>query len=207
MADKKNHWETVYETKPVDSVSWYTPRLSKSIDIIMKSSHGAKDRAIIDVGSGASNLVDDLLLAGFTDITMLDISERAIAETKQRLRDKAALVSWIIDDITKVSLPAQRFDIWHDRAVFHFLTSPEDRVAYVSRVAASVRPGGHVIVATFGPEGPEKCSGLEVVRYDSESLHDQFGSKFRLVEHSAELHKTPFGTTQHFVYCLCRVEG
>ncbi len=122
MADKKNHWETVYETKPVDSVSWYTPRLSKSIDIIMKSSHGAKDCAIIDVGSGASNLVDDLLLAGFTDITMLDISERAIAETKQRLRDKAALVSWIIDDITKVSLPAQRFDIWHDRAVFHFLT-------------------------------------------------------------------------------------
>lgn len=206
MSKNKEHWENIYHTKPADSVSWYSPRLNKSIESIIKVADGNKDCAIIDVGAGESNLVDDMLAEGFTDITVLDISEKAVEDTKKRLGTKAAHVSWIVDDITRVSLVSQRFDIWHDRAVFHFLTNSADREAYVSRVAASVRPGGHVIVATFGPEGPEKCSGLQVVRYDSQSLHDQFGNKFRLLEHTSELHQTPFGTTQQFVYCLCRVE-
>lgn len=113
---------------------------------------------------------------------------------------------WLVGDITDIDLESYAYDLWHDRAVFHFLTTAEQRIAYVRQVARSVKPGGHIIVSTFGPEGPTKCSGLEVMRYDAESLHCEFGSRFRLVESSKELHQTPFGTTQQFLYCYCRID-
>jgi len=126
--------------------------------------------------------------------------------TKKRLGPLAEQINWIVADITRVDLEPSVYDVWHDRAVFHFLTSSEQRGAYVRNVAKTVKTGGHVIVSTFGPEGPTKCSGLEAMRYDSESLHGEFGSRFRLVESSKELHQTPVGTPQQFVYCYCRVE-
>ena len=137
---------------------------------------------------------------------MLDVSQTAIDTTKKRLEQAAGRVHWLVADITQAELELHAYNIWHDRAVFHFLTTPQQRVAYVRQVARSVSPGGHVIVSTFGPDGPAKCSGLDVVRYDAESLHDQFGSGFRLIDSSKELHNTPFGTTQQFLYCYCRIE-
>lgn len=161
---------------------------------------------IIDVGGGESTLVDDLLARGYQNISVLDVSQTAIDVTRKRLEEAAECVHWIVGDVTKVALEAKAYDVWHDRAVFHFLTSNQERAAYVERVARAVRTGGHVIVGTFGPEGPTKCSGLEVMRYDAESLHGEFGRRFRLVESSKELHETPFGATQQFLYCYCRIE-
>jgi SAM-dependent methyltransferase len=143
---------------------------------------------------------------GYENITVLDVSQTAIDVTKKRLGLAAEKIHWLVADITEAELEPGAYDVWHDRAVFHFLTASEQRVAYVRNVAHAVRPGGHVIVSTFGPEGPTKCSGLDVIRYDAESLHDQFGVRFRLVESSKELHRTPFGTTQQFLFCYCKVE-
>lgn len=203
--DVRTHWEKIYSTKAPDQVSWYRPHLETSQTLIKRA---ATDRtaSIIDVGGGESTLVDDLLEQGFQNITVLDVSQAAIDVNKSRLRERAREVHWIVADITQVELEPGAYDVWHDRAVFHFLTAPEQRTAYVRRIARSVRSGGHVIVSTFGPEGPTKCSGLDVVRYDSDSLHDQFGARFRLVESSKEVHQTPFGTTQQFLYCYCQVE-
>jgi 2-polyprenyl-3-methyl-5-hydroxy-6-metoxy-1,4-benzoquinol methylase len=201
----KAHWENVYQSKAVDEVSWYRPHLDVSLRLIEEA---APDRrsAIIDVGGGEATLVDDLLAGGYSDVTVLDISRAAIEVAMARLGASAAAVRWITGDITGVELEPARYDLWHDRAVFHFLTRPEDRAAYVRQVARAVRPGGHVIVATFGPEGPEKCSGLDVVRYDSASLHGEFGPKFRLLDSVTELHETPWGAPQQFMYCFCRVD-
>jgi ubiquinone/menaquinone biosynthesis C-methylase UbiE len=179
--------------------------LETSLALIQKSVTGPSD-AIIDVGGGESTLVDDLLARGFPNITVLDVSPTAIDVTQKRLGQAADQVHWLTGDITHVDLPEQAYDIWHDRAVFHFLTEPKHRAAYIQRVVRAVKPGGYVIVGTFGPEGPTKCSGLDVVRYDSESLHREFGGDFRLIESSKELHDTPFGTTQQFLYCYCRVK-
>jgi 2-polyprenyl-3-methyl-5-hydroxy-6-metoxy-1,4-benzoquinol methylase len=203
--DTHNHWEQIYTTKAPDQVSWYRAHLETSLALIKRS---VSDRraSIIDVGGGESSLVDDLLEQGFQNITVLDVSQAAINVNKKRLGERAADVHWIVADITGVELVPRAYDVWHDRAVFHFLTAPEQRTAYVRQVANSVKPGGHVIVSTFGPEGPTKCSGLDVVRYDAESLRDEFGARFRLVESSKELHHTPSGTTQQFLYCYCRVE-
>jgi len=198
------HWDTVYRTKAPDAVSWYRPHLETSIDLIQRVAPDLT-ASIVDVGGGESTLVDDLLAKGYRSVSVLDISPTAIDVARHRIGDLAQKVTWIVGDITQVVLPAQCYDVWHDRAVFHFLTAQDERTAYVRRVADSMKPGGHVIVATFGPEGPTKCSGLDVVRYDAESLHAQFGRHFRLVESATELHKTPFGTTQQFLYCLCRV--
>jgi len=203
--DQQLHWETVYRTKAPDAVSWYTPHLDTSLTLIERTA-GAHSAAIIDVGGGEATLVDDLLARSFVDLTVLDISGEAIRVARQRLGARADDVQWLVADITQVTLPERRYDVWHDRAVFHFLLKPEQRAAYVRQVARAMRPGGSVIVATFGPEGPTKCSGLEIVRYDAEGLHDEFGPAFRLVESAIELHETPFGTTQQFVYCYCRVE-
>ena len=203
--DAKNHWEKIYSTKAPDAVSWYRAHLETSLALIERAA-GAHSASIIDVGGGESTLVDDLLARGYQNITVLDLSETAIDVTKKRLRTAAERVSWLVGDITKIRLAPNAYDVWHDRAVFHFLTTPEQRAAYVRQVAAAVRPGGHVIVSTFGLEGPTKCSGLDVVRYDEKSLHKQFGIRFRLEESSKELHQTPFGTTQQFLYCYCRVE-
>lgn len=202
--DSRTHWDKVYGEKAPDAVSWYRPHLETSLSLIERAAadHTA---SIIDLGGGESTLVDDLLARDFRHITVLDVSENAIRTTKKRLGVRAQEVCWLVADITQVELQPAAYDVWHDRAVFHFLTQPEHRIAYVRQVARAVKPGGHVIVSTFGPEGPTKCSGLDVVRYDADSLQDEFGLRFRLVESSKELHQTPWGATQHFLYCYCRV--
>jgi len=205
LLDTKAHWERIYRTKAPEAVSWYRSHLETSLALIER----AVDRtsaSIIDVGGGESTLVDDLLARGYENITILDISQTAIDATQKRLGSVAEQVRWLVADITQVELESSTYDVWHDRAVFHFLTEPEQRMAYIRQVVRAVKPGGHVIVSTFGPEGPTKCSGLEVVRYDAESLHDEFGARFRLEESFKELHQTPFGTTQQFLYCYCRIE-
>lgn len=196
----REHWEHVYGSKAPQELSWFCPHLDTSIGLIERA---ASDRAaaIIDVGGGASTLVDDLLDRGYRNVTVLDISQPALEVAKKRLGEAAQQVQWICADVTRVPLPTQRYNLWHDRAVFHFLTQPEQRRDYVRAVTAAVKAGGHVIVSTFGPEGPTRCSGLDVVRYDAESLRGEFGKRFRLVESSTELHRTPFGTTQQFLYC------
>jgi len=203
--DARSHWENVYTTKAPEAVSWYRLHLEKSLEIVERV---APDRsvAIIDVGGGESTLVDDLLARGYQNVAVLDVSPTAIDVAKRRLGRAADSVQWIVADITSVELPSSAYDVWHDRAVFHFLTEKEQRAAYARQVARGVKPGGYVLVSTFGPEGPTKCSGLEVVRYDAESLHAEFGVSFRLLESLKELHETPLGTTQQFLYCLCRVE-
>jgi 2-polyprenyl-3-methyl-5-hydroxy-6-metoxy-1,4-benzoquinol methylase len=203
--DTHEHWESVYQTKAPDKVSWFRTHLDRSLGLIERAVD-QRSASIIDVGGGESTLVDDLIERGFRNVTVLDISETAIQVTKQRLGAPSALVRWICADVTQATLPEQAYDVWHDRAVFHFLTNPEQRLAYVRNVASAVRPGGHVIVSTFGPEGPTKCSGLDVMRYNANGLHHEFGARFRLVESSQELHETPFGTTQQFLYCYCVVD-
>ena len=201
----KTHWDKVYSTKPPENVSWYRPHLERSLALIGRTSPSLF-AAIIDVGGGESTLVDDLLRLGYTNITVLDVSQTAIEVTKKRLDSSAEQVHWIMADVTRIDLEPHTYDVWHDRAVFHFLTEPAQRSSYVRQVIRAVKPGGHVIVSAFGPEGPTKCSGLEVMRYDAESLHGEFGARFRLVESSKEEHHTPSGTTQQFLYCYCRVE-
>jgi SAM-dependent methyltransferase len=203
--DAQTHWEKIYREKAPNAVSWYRPHLEKSLLLIEQV---ASDRcaSIIDVGGGESTLVDDLLDRGYENITVLDISQTAIDANRRRLGAFSDRVRWLVADIAGVELEPSLYDVWHDRAVFHFLTSASDRFAYVRQVARAVRQGGHVIVSTFGPEGPAKCSGLDIVRYDAESLHREFGVHFRLLGSSTELHPTPFGTTQQFLYCYCRVE-
>jgi len=203
--DAKTHWEKVYQTKEPDAVSWYRPHLETSLAFVERAAD-SNSASIIDIGAGESTLVDDLAAKGYKNITVFDVSQTALDVTKKRLGPFAEHIKWIVADVTQVELQPSAYDVWHDRAVFHFLTSIQQRAAYVRNVATAVRAGGHVIVSTFGPEGPTKCSGLEVSRYDAASLHGEFGSRFRLVESSKELHQTPFGTSQQFLYCYCRVE-
>jgi 2-polyprenyl-3-methyl-5-hydroxy-6-metoxy-1,4-benzoquinol methylase len=203
--DSQTHWEKIYGTKTPDGVSWYRPHLETSLALIEQAAT-SRSAAIIDVGGGQSTLVDDLLARGYGNVTVLDISQTAIDANKKRLGAAAERVHWLVADITMAELAPAAYEVWHDRAVFHFLTLEADRAAYVRQVARAVKPGGHVIVSTFGPEGPTKCSGLEVVRYDADSLHKEFGVRFRLLESSKELHQTPFGTVQQFLYCYCRIE-
>lgn len=200
--ESKSHWERVYSSRAADAVSWYQPHATRSLDLIRKVAGDAASR-IIDVGGGASTLVDDLLAGGMSNLTVLDISTAALQVAQRRLAGQARHVQWIAADITQVHLGESAYDVWHDRAVFHFLTNPADRAAYVAQVRRAVRPGGHVIVAAFGPGGPEQCSGLPVVRYEPGQLHAQFGGRFELVDHVAEEHRTPAGQVQHFVYCHC----
>jgi 2-polyprenyl-3-methyl-5-hydroxy-6-metoxy-1,4-benzoquinol methylase len=199
------HWDKIYTEKAPNALSWYRPHLEISLQLIEKvaADHAA---AIIDVGGGESTLVDDLIARGYENVTVLDISQTAVEANRTRLGSTSQRVKWLVADITQVRLQVSAFDVWHDRAVFHFLTAQSDRAAYVRQVARSVKRGGYVIVSTFGPEGPTKCSGLDVVRYDVESLHREFGVHFRLRGSSKELHQTPFGTTQQFLYCYCTVE-
>jgi ubiquinone/menaquinone biosynthesis C-methylase UbiE len=185
-------------------VSWYRPHLDRSLALIESASPDRSAR-IIDIGGGESTLVDDLLVRGYRNLTILDVSQTALDVTRARLGEAGKTVQWLCADVTQVELPAHSFDVWHDRAVFHFLIAPEQRKAYVRLAARAVKPGGHVIVGTFGPEGPTQCSGLDVARYDADSLHGEFGQQFKLVESSKELHRTPLGTTQQFIYCYCRL--
>src|SRR3974390_482643 len=198
--DSQTHWERIYKEKARDAVSWYRPHLETSLALIEKAVP-SRSASIIDVGGGESTLVDDLLARGDKNITVLDIAQTAIDANRKRLGKASERVHWLAADITTVELPPSAYDVWHDRAVFHFLSTISDRVTYVRQVARAVRHGGHVIVGAFGPEGPLKCSGLDVVRYDAESLHREFGTHFRLLESSKEVHQTPFGTSQQFLYC------
>ena len=204
MGDK-NHWDSVYRSKAPEAVSWYRAHLERSLALIERA---APDRsaAIIDVGGGESTLVDDLLASGYRNLSVLDISPTAIDVARARVGEPGRGVTWLAADVTDAALPVQCYDVWHDRAVFHFLTEPDQRAAYVRQVVRSVKGGGHVIVATFGPQGPVKCSGLDVVRYDAGSLHGEFGAHFRLIESATELHQTPSGATQQFLYCFCKIE-
>jgi 2-polyprenyl-3-methyl-5-hydroxy-6-metoxy-1,4-benzoquinol methylase len=203
--DPQTHWEKVYDSKAPDAVNWYRPHLELSLELIRRAAP-EPSASIIDVGGGESTLVDDLIGHGYENITVLDISRLAIEITRKRLGAASSRVHWLVADITDTQLEPVAYDLWHDRAVFRFLTAPDARVAYVRQVANAVKPGGHVIVSTFGPEGPTKCSGLNVVRYDAEKLNGEFGVHFQLLDSSKELHRTPFGTVQQFLYCLCRVE-
>ena len=202
----KQHWEQVYKTKGANSVSWFQEHAQQSLQLIRQTGV-QRDAGIIDVGGGASTLVDDLLDDGYSNVAVLDLSEAALAAAKERLGARAQQVSWLVGDITQVNLPRHAYAVWHDRAVFHFLTTAEEREAYVRAVLRAVKPGGHVIVATFAEDGPEKCSGLPVVRYSADGLHAQFGAPFTLLRHEREEHHTPAGAIQRFIYCMCRKES
>jgi 2-polyprenyl-3-methyl-5-hydroxy-6-metoxy-1,4-benzoquinol methylase len=203
MVEPRQHWESVYRTKRPTEVSWYRPHLEISLQLI-EEAVANRDAHIIDVGAGESTLVDDLQARGYRNLYALDLSATALDVAKARLGANASRINWLCGDVRTFPFSSEQFDLWHDRAVFHFLTDPADRAAYVRQVARAVKPGGHVIVATFGPEGPTQCSGLDVMRYGPEALHDEFGSHFRLVKHRSELHQTPMGSTQQFTYCYCR---
>ncbi|MEJ8850216.1 class I SAM-dependent methyltransferase [Variovorax rhizosphaerae] len=198
----QSHWDRVYTTRSSQEVSWFQPHAQQSLDLIRRVS-GDRPSHVIDVGGGASTLVDDLLQLDRFDVSVLDISSAALDVARQRLGASASRVHWLVGDITRATLPAKAFDIWHDRAVFHFLIDPAQREAYVSQVRRAVRPGGHVIVAAFGPDGPPQCSGLPVMRYAPGALHAEFGGAFELLEHMTEFHHTPGGAIQQFVYCHC----
>ena len=202
--DERKHWDRVYERRAPDQLSWYRPHLEQSLSLIDQAQLSA-DAAIIDVGGGASTLVDDLLERGYTRITVLDISTKAMAPARERLGARAASVSWLNGDVTRVEVPEHEFDFWHDRAVFHFLREEEARARYVAAVRRAMKPGGHVVVATFGPAGPERCSGLDVMRYSADEIHSQFGRAVRKLSSFTEVHQTPSGTEQEFVYCFCRM--
>jgi len=201
----KTHWETVYSTKATDSVSWFQPHAILSMQLIHRTGIG-HDGAIIDVGGGASTLVDDLVGAGFSNLTVLDMSSAALAVAKSRLGTNSDSINWIEADITKVDLAKKNYDVWHDRAVFHFLTTKEDRQAYLDLVQQSVKSEGSVIIATFAEDGPTQCSGLPVMRYSASALQNEFGSRFTLLHTQEELHSTPFNTTQKFIYCYFRLD-
>jgi ubiquinone/menaquinone biosynthesis C-methylase UbiE len=196
----KEHWENVYTTKATDSVSWFQEHAETSLKLIQKI-HAEKSTSIIDIGGGASTLVDDLLSHGYSKLSVLDLSSAALEVSKARIGSAARNVNWLVADITKVNFSEHEFDIWHDRAVFHFLTEPQDRLAYVKTVLRSLKPKGHVIISAFAEDGPTKCSGLPVMRYSAESLQSEFGESFLLKSQFSETHSTPLGTTQNFIFC------
>jgi ubiquinone/menaquinone biosynthesis C-methylase UbiE len=173
----KIHWEQVYAIKSTTAVSWYQAEATLSLGLICQIAP-SPDANIIDVGGGASTLVDGLLESGYRNLTVLDLASEALSVARQRLGRASDAVHWLEGDITTLTLPAQAYDIWHDRAVFHFLTNPEDRLAYVKQVMHAVKPGGHVIIATFAPDGPTECSGLPVVRYAPDTLKNELGREF-----------------------------
>jgi 2-polyprenyl-3-methyl-5-hydroxy-6-metoxy-1,4-benzoquinol methylase len=200
----KEHWEQVYTRKPAAQVSWYQDHAAQSLQLI-RGSGVPRSASVIDVGGGASTLVDDLLDDGYTALTVLDLSDAALQAAQQRLGRRGQSVRWLQANLTEVQLPLRAYDVWHDRAVFHFLTDAEQRRAYVAAVQRAVKPGGHVIVATFAEDGPTQCSGLPVMRYSPTELHAQFGAAFSLLRQEREEHHTPAGAVQKFIYCYCRL--
>jgi SAM-dependent methyltransferase len=204
--ERKEHWEKVYETRAPDAVSWYAPHLGESLKYIQATGLDPQKANVIDVGGGEATLVDDLLEAGYRNVSVLDISSKALAVAAERLGPRAGTVTWVVADVLEHEFAEASVDIWHDRAVFHFLTTSEQRQAYVAKALKALRPGGFAIVGTFGPNGPEKCSGLPVMRYSADTLHNTFGARFTLVEHSIDVHTTPWDAAQEFTYCFCRRE-
>ncbi len=202
----REHWEKVYTVKSPREVSWFRPHLERSIAFLEAANLG-RGAGVIDVGGGASTFVDDLLDHGYENLTVLDLSQTALDAARARLGERALRVRWICADVTDAPLEAGAYDFWHDRAVFHFLCDRLARERYVATVRRSLKPGGHVVVATFGPHGPEKCSGLDVMRYSPEELHAEFGSRFAHLASATEIHVTPWGTEQEFIYCYCRIDA
>lgn len=197
----KAHWESIYTTKAAEDVSWYRSHLDTSLALIERVVP-SRSSSIIDVGAGESTLVDDLVLRGYSNLSVLDVSETALRATKERLGSAAARIRWWTSDVCEADLPLDHYDVWHDRAVFHFLTLPDQRASYVARASKSLRADGQVVIGTFGPDGPTCCSGLQTVRYDASLLREEFGSHFKLVESVTEAHSTPSGIVQQFLYCV-----
>ncbi|MGC2781639.1 MAG: class I SAM-dependent methyltransferase [Bradyrhizobium sp.] len=202
MTDRTTHWQTVYTTKTETEVSWYQDDPATSLRLIREAGAASGSR-IIDIGGGASRLVDALLAAGFRALAVLDISEAALATARSRLGAAGAGVDWIAADVTTWT-PQATYDIWHDRAAFHFLTEQRDRAAYIERLRSALLPGGAVIIGTFAADGPERCSGLPVVRYDAQSLAATLGPAFTLEDSCTEAHRTPWGSVQSFQFCRLR---
>lgn len=200
--DRQAHWQRVYEEKPDDQVSWFQAHPTVSLALIGETGHGP-DARILDVGGGVSRLVDHLIAQGFRAITILDIAQAALERVRRRLGQRAEGVAWVVADITRWA-PTAPFDLWHDRAVFHFLTDPADRAAYAAVMAAAIPSGGQAIVATFAPDGPERCSGLPVCRYDAQGLAAQFALSFEPVGERTEDHRTPAGKIQRFQFVRLR---
>ena len=200
---QKNHWEQVYSTKLAEKLGWYKPHLQTSFTWFKELGLDA-DAPIIDVGGGASTLVDDLLDAGYRSITVLDISEKALSSVSARLGKKAELVTWLNGDITSVDLPTHHYELWHDRAAFHFLTEHDQQRQYRDNLLKALKPGGNLIIGTFAPEAPPKCSGLPVQRYTQEQLRNSLGGEFELKRHHKEQHITPGGVQQMYLYCHFR---
>ena len=199
----QKHWDKVYSKNPTDKLGWYKPHLETSLKWIKELSL-AKNARIIDVGGGASTLVDDLLDEGYSSITVLDLSKKALVLDRDRLGKRAKLVSWIEGDITLFDLPTHYYELWHDRAVFHFLTEPEQQRRYRDNLLRALNPTGHLIIATFAPEAPPECSDLSVQRYSVEQLKHTIGQDFLLQQHHKELHVTPGGVEQMYLYCHFR---
>jgi ubiquinone/menaquinone biosynthesis C-methylase UbiE len=197
------HWEQTYSSNQTEALGWYTPHLQTSLSWIQELGLDA-NAPIIDVGGGASTLVDDLLEADHRSITVLDISDKALSLAKARLGGEAKLVKWLEGNITSLDLPTQYYELWHDRAVFHFLTESEQREKYRDRLLNALKPGGHLIIGTFTTEAPPKCSGLPVQRYNQEQLENTLGGEFELKRHNKELHITPGGVEQMYLYCHFR---
>lgn len=203
MFSKVHHWNSAYMMQTHTNVSWYQQRSGQSLAFIGQYCPSC-DARIIDIGSGASTLIDDLVHSGFNNITALDIAESALAQTKSRIGMNSERVTWVVGDIADPTLEIGDVDIWHDRAVFHFLTLQKERDAYLAQMRKSVRDKGIVIIATFSTNGPEQCSGLPVVRYDKSSLENAIGNDFYCIDHALETHVTPMGTQQAFTYCVFR---
>jgi SAM-dependent methyltransferase len=202
VPNRGDHWEGVYRTKGEREVSWFQETPSLSLEL-MRSVGATRHSAIVDIGGGASRLVDALVEGGYEGLTVLDLSESALAAAKARLGPASAGVTWIVADVVGWK-PRQRYGIWHDRAAFHFLTDAADRTAYVACLREALPPGGHAIIATFALDGPERCSGLPVVRYDAASLGTALGAAFSLVETRRHDHHTPMGSTQRFQFSVFR---
>ncbi|MBR0870481.1 class I SAM-dependent methyltransferase [Bradyrhizobium tropiciagri] len=201
-SDRHSHWQNVYLTKGEQQVSWSQADPQPSLGLIEQVA-GGRDASIIDIGGGASRLVDALLARGLHALTVLDLSEAALASARQRLGAAGDGVRWIADDATRWQ-PPQAFDVWHDRAAFHFLVGEADRTAYLDRLHRGVRPGGHAIIGTFALDGPEKCSGLPVQRYDPAALSRTIGPAFALIAEVPHHHVTPWGTMQSFQFSVLR---
>lgn len=200
MTDRKAHWDAAYTAKAEDQVSWFQNVPARSLFMIAKA---APTGSVIDVGGGASRLVDALLEAGRDDIAVLDISQVALDRAKARLGENAVRVHWICADVTEWA-PDRTWDVWHDRAVFHFLTEPDAQDAYIRALMAATHPGSGVILSTFAPTGPQRCSGLPVQRYSPAGLAERLGEGFVLEDQAQETHVTPWGAAQDFSYALLR---
>ena len=200
---RRDHWEQVYTSKSTDRFGWYVPHLRTSTEWIEKLGLSAES-PIIDIGGGTSNLVDDLLNTGYRSVTVLDISKNALSTVCERLQGNSKLVTWLDADVTVAELPDRKYELWHDRAVFHFLIERKDREAYRQNLLAALKQGGHVIIGTFTPDAPPKCSGLPVRRYTKEELVNELGPEFVLENHIQEIHITPGGIEQMYQFCLFR---